>query len=198
MLANDYAVGTVMLLDHEVDMSRTAQATSPRARASAIPTCRDIDGAVHPSAEKPTAVMSPFMSPGPDFWLCRAEAPRNHNPRVGGSSPSSGIPARWPNPRRRAKPARNRLRAGGPQRTPTNALAGGSCVPRVPPGASFGGPRLGALWPTAGRPRGPACTLRTSCAAPRSLTTTRVVVASRPGAAAGATRCRARPSGKSR
>ena len=33
----------------------------------------------------------PFVSPSPGFWLCRAKALRNHNPRVGGSSPSSGI-----------------------------------------------------------------------------------------------------------
>ena len=40
---------------------------------------------------RPRAVVSPFVSPSPRFWLCRARALRNHNPRVGGSSPSSGI-----------------------------------------------------------------------------------------------------------
>jgi hypothetical protein len=35
--------------------------------------------------------VSPFVSPSPCSWLCRAKAPRNHNPRVGGSSPSSGM-----------------------------------------------------------------------------------------------------------
>jgi hypothetical protein len=37
------------------------------------------------------AVPSPFTSPSPRKWRCRAKALRNHNPRVGGSSPSSGM-----------------------------------------------------------------------------------------------------------
>jgi hypothetical protein len=37
------------------------------------------------------AVVSPFVSPSPRKHRCRAEAWRNHNPRVGGSSPSSGM-----------------------------------------------------------------------------------------------------------
>ena len=37
------------------------------------------------------ALVSPFVSPSPRKPLCRAKAPRNHNPRVGGSSPSSGM-----------------------------------------------------------------------------------------------------------
>src|SRR5688572_24611581 len=36
------------------------------------------------------AAVSPFVSPSPVSWLCRAKPSRNHNPRVGGSSPSSG------------------------------------------------------------------------------------------------------------
>jgi hypothetical protein len=35
--------------------------------------------------------VSPFVTPGPRKRLCRAKAQRNHNPRVGGSSPSSGM-----------------------------------------------------------------------------------------------------------
>ena len=35
--------------------------------------------------------ISPLLRPQPSFLLCRAKALRNHNPRVGGSSPSSGI-----------------------------------------------------------------------------------------------------------
>jgi hypothetical protein len=46
--------------------------------------------------------MSPFMSPWPGFWLCRAKERRNHNPRVGGSSPSSGIPVQSQTPLCRA------------------------------------------------------------------------------------------------
>ena len=42
-----------------------------------------------PAAE--CADVSPFVSPCPGFWLCRAKAHWNHNPRVGGSSPSSGM-----------------------------------------------------------------------------------------------------------
>jgi hypothetical protein len=37
------------------------------------------------------ADLSPFMSPRPRKRRCRAKALRNHNPRVGGSSPSSGM-----------------------------------------------------------------------------------------------------------
>ena len=37
------------------------------------------------------ADVSPFVSPRPRSWLCRAKALRNHNPRVGRSSPSSGM-----------------------------------------------------------------------------------------------------------
>jgi len=39
--------------------------------------------------------MSPFVSPRPFKPSCRAKAQRNHNPRVGGSSPSSGM-VPWP------------------------------------------------------------------------------------------------------
>jgi hypothetical protein len=35
--------------------------------------------------------VSPFVSPSPFKRRCRAKAQRNHNPRVGGSSPSPGI-----------------------------------------------------------------------------------------------------------
>ena len=38
-----------------------------------------------------SAVMSPFVSPSPRKRRCRAKEQRNHNPRVGGSSPSSGM-----------------------------------------------------------------------------------------------------------
>src|SRR5215217_2167642 len=44
--------------------------------------------------EEPAAV-SPFVSPSSCFWLGRAKERRNHNPRVGGSSPSSGIGSAW-------------------------------------------------------------------------------------------------------
>jgi hypothetical protein len=37
------------------------------------------------------ANLSSFLSPRPRKPRCRAKAPRNHNPRVGGSSPSSGM-----------------------------------------------------------------------------------------------------------
>jgi hypothetical protein len=42
-----------------------------------------------------SAVVSPFVSPSPRKRPCRAKTLRNHNPRVGGSSPSSGM-VPWP------------------------------------------------------------------------------------------------------
>jgi hypothetical protein len=89
------------------------------------------------------AVQSPFASPSPRSWRSRAKAPQNHNPRVGGSSPSSGIRFTRPDPRSRAKSARDRQRPAGPQQTPTNALWADSCVPpRVPRGEfRWGRPR---------------------------------------------------------
>jgi hypothetical protein len=39
----------------------------------------------------PDASCVPFCVPQPRSWLCRAKEQRNHNPRVGGSSPSSGM-----------------------------------------------------------------------------------------------------------
>jgi hypothetical protein len=91
------------------------------------------------------AVQSPIASPSPRKRCCRAKAPRNHNPRVGGSSPSSGIRSRRPNARCRAKNARNRHWVAGPQRTPTNALWADIHVPPVcPPGRVSAGCGLGA------------------------------------------------------
>ena len=56
----------------------------------------------------------PFPVPRPRKRRCRAKAPRNHNPRVGGSSPFSGIRPGRPNPRCRAKGARNRRQGSRP------------------------------------------------------------------------------------
>ena len=42
-------------------------------------------------AQAGAAGIAPFRSPSPFKRCCRAKAQRNHNPRVGGSSPSSGM-----------------------------------------------------------------------------------------------------------
>jgi DNA (cytosine-5)-methyltransferase 1 len=51
----------------------------------------------------------------------------NHNPRVGGSSPSSGIPAAPPNPRSRAGSAAESARARRPLSEATDRCGGGGC-----------------------------------------------------------------------
>jgi hypothetical protein len=89
-------------------------------------------GTVQCHSLAPPGESVPFCVSRPRFWLCRAKSPRNHSPRVGGSSPSSGIRSRPPNPCCRAKGARNRWQGAGPTRTPTNALRADIHVPTVP------------------------------------------------------------------
>ena len=64
--------------------------------------------------------MSPFRSPSPLKRCCRAKAKRNHNPRVGGSSPSSGIAVVGRFPRSGRRFARIGLSVVRPQQTATN------------------------------------------------------------------------------
>ena len=55
------------------------------------PRCPSADrGRGRPAVPIQPAPVSPFVSPSPLKRRCRARAARNHNPRVGGSSPSSG------------------------------------------------------------------------------------------------------------
>ena len=59
---------------------------SRRARIGAFGACESCRAGTGPRAE-----VSPFVSPSLFKRRCRAKAHRNHNPRVGGSSPSSGM-----------------------------------------------------------------------------------------------------------
>ena len=71
--------------------------TDTRGHGSRAPARRSVAPS-RPYEPQPSANLSPFLSPSPRKRRCRAKAPRNHNPRVGGSSPSSGIRTRLPNP----------------------------------------------------------------------------------------------------
>jgi hypothetical protein len=119
------------------------------------------------------ADVSPFVSPSPCFWLCRAKEQRNHNPRVGGSSPSSGMRsacrscclARFS----RERDTRNHV-ASGAHVTPRFRLSAvranrgtvRSCPPACPPRTRSDGPLHPADTPcdceTSGAPNG-ACFL---------------------------------------
>jgi hypothetical protein len=61
-----------------------------------------------------SADLSPLLSPRPRKCRYRAKASRNHNPRVGGSSPSSGIPFLHGQIGAVAKDARIRRPVSGP------------------------------------------------------------------------------------
>ena len=79
----------------------------------------------------------PFWCPQPFKRRCRAKAQRNHNPRVGGSSPSSGT-------RRRAE---------------SRLCAGRVCTERAPNAPRYAYPRNGV--------RLPLCTTPTASAPPQ-------------------------------
>ena len=73
--------------------------------------------------------MSPFVSPSPFKRRCRAKALRNHNPRVGGSSPSSGITAHGQIRAAEPKTRGFAQRRSDPSEPPTSVLAGSRPVP---------------------------------------------------------------------
>ena len=87
--------------------------------------------------ESSDARLSPLRSPRPLKRRCRAKARRTHNPRVGGSSPSSGITPYGQIPRRRAET--RGIKVGRSNLSEPLPTPSGACVPvpRIAPGASF-------------------------------------------------------------
>ena len=104
----------------------------------------------------------PFCVPQPPQTAPRAKAPRNHNPRVGGSSPSSGI--RSDRQIRAVEPKAYGSTPGlGPARTPINALRADAAPRARPPACSRRRSRRCRTVARGGRRTGPARTPLPAC-----------------------------------
>src|SRR4051812_49822955 len=92
--------------------------------------------------------MSPSLSPSPRKRRRRAKTHGNHNPRVGGSSPSSGIRlvGHFFAPLQGVRA--ESFRPFRPQRSPANPWASGVSVPSSVPRASSESLELDGSWRT--------------------------------------------------